>query len=446
MSKQEFLKSQTCVLRVNIHCYGCKQKVKKLLQKIDGVYTVSIDEEQGKVTVSGGNIDPTILIKKLTKSGKHAELWNSSQKGTSNFQNQFKNMQIFDKNAPKFDNNNNNKSQKGGNKDQPKGNQVQQQQQQQQKVPKSVNFNLPKNGGLHGLNDDDLDDDDYDDYSDDEDDYSDDDGFDDVPIKGKNGPIGLNNGPNVKKGGGGGGKMNLPMQMMKGIMGKSDGGGNGKNGNGGKKGDVGGGNNNKGGKGNETQGGGKNGGKNGLGDGKNGNNGKNKGGGGGGNNGNNNNIVNGGKKGGGKNDGFHEIDVKRSGGAGGGGGGGGGGGKMGQMGQMGNYQTGQMGNIPAVHGLPTQAAMNYNQGMGMGMGPMSQGNPYNQQQYMAMMMNQQQQQQQRRPNDNNDMYHPMMYARPHPTVNYGPPMPPPVAVDPFTHIFSDENTNSCNIM
>ncbi|CAA6669023.1 unnamed protein product [Spirodela intermedia] len=60
MSKQEdikFLKTQTCVLKVNIHCEGCKQKVKKLLQKIDGVYTIAIDLDQGKVTVSG-DVEP----------------------------------------------------------------------------------------------------------------------------------------------------------------------------------------------------------------------------------------------------------------------------------------------------------------------------------------------------------------------------------------------------
>lgn len=27
---------QTCVLKVNIHCDGCKDKVRKILQKIDG--------------------------------------------------------------------------------------------------------------------------------------------------------------------------------------------------------------------------------------------------------------------------------------------------------------------------------------------------------------------------------------------------------------------------
>ncbi|CAA7405967.1 unnamed protein product [Spirodela intermedia] len=76
MSKQEdikFLKTQTCVLKVNIHCEGCKQKVKKLLQKIDGVYTIAIDLDQGKVTVSG-DVEPAALVKKLAKAGKHAEI------------------------------------------------------------------------------------------------------------------------------------------------------------------------------------------------------------------------------------------------------------------------------------------------------------------------------------------------------------------------------------
>lgn len=31
-----YLHLQTCVLKVNIHCDGCKHKVKKLLQRIEG--------------------------------------------------------------------------------------------------------------------------------------------------------------------------------------------------------------------------------------------------------------------------------------------------------------------------------------------------------------------------------------------------------------------------
>ncbi|GMH15181.1 hypothetical protein Nepgr_017022 [Nepenthes gracilis] len=84
MTKDEdykLLKIQVCALRVNIHCDGCKQKVKKLLQRIEGVYSVNIDAEQQKVTVSG-SVDSATLIKKLVGSGKHAELW--SEKSNQN--------------------------------------------------------------------------------------------------------------------------------------------------------------------------------------------------------------------------------------------------------------------------------------------------------------------------------------------------------------------------
>lgn len=85
MTKDEdfkLLKIQICVLKVNIHCDGCRQKVKKLLQRIEGVYQVSIDADQQKVTASGV-IDSATLIKKLLRAGKHAELW-SQQKSNQN--------------------------------------------------------------------------------------------------------------------------------------------------------------------------------------------------------------------------------------------------------------------------------------------------------------------------------------------------------------------------
>ncbi|XP_038683927.1 heavy metal-associated isoprenylated plant protein 36-like [Tripterygium wilfordii] len=74
------LKYQTWVLKVSIHCEGCKKKVKKVLQGIDGVYTTIIDSQRHKVTVTA-NVDADILIKKLLKSGKHAELWPESKSG-----------------------------------------------------------------------------------------------------------------------------------------------------------------------------------------------------------------------------------------------------------------------------------------------------------------------------------------------------------------------------
>lgn len=73
-SKPGPLKYQTWTLRVPIHCEGCRKKVKKILQNIDGVYMTTIDSQQHKVTVTG-NIEAEPLIKKLSKSGKPAQLW-----------------------------------------------------------------------------------------------------------------------------------------------------------------------------------------------------------------------------------------------------------------------------------------------------------------------------------------------------------------------------------
>ncbi|XP_059648485.1 heavy metal-associated isoprenylated plant protein 36 [Cornus florida] len=70
----EPLKYKTWVLKVSVHCQGCKRKVKKILHNIEGVYTENIDIKQQKVTVIG-NVESDVLIKKLIKSGKHAELW-----------------------------------------------------------------------------------------------------------------------------------------------------------------------------------------------------------------------------------------------------------------------------------------------------------------------------------------------------------------------------------
>ncbi|KAK9266014.1 hypothetical protein L1049_010751 [Liquidambar formosana] len=70
----ELLKIETHVLKVHINCHGCKQKVKKLLKRIEGVYTVNIDAEQQRVIVTG-NVDAATLIKKLVRSGKPAEVW-----------------------------------------------------------------------------------------------------------------------------------------------------------------------------------------------------------------------------------------------------------------------------------------------------------------------------------------------------------------------------------
>ncbi|CAM8997434.1 unnamed protein product [Rhodiola kirilowii] len=478
MNKQELMKVQTCVLRVNIHCDGCKQKVKKTLPKVDGVYSVKIDSDQGKVTVSG-NADPATLVKKLTKSGKHAELWGGGgQKGLpNNFQNQFNNefmnmMQMGGKDSDK--------SQKGGLPPQFKGF-------KDLKGPlkdqKSVKFNLEDEHG---------EDDDEDDYSDDEDysdeDYTDDEGYSDeddgedefdpkhpppkmmpfMNAKGQGQPV------NEKmKGGGGGGSGNtVDMKAMMMMLNEKKGGeagkgkkdknkdsedeeedfdfempikmGDGKNKEGkGKKsggvmksiGDLFGGQKkkSKGGSGESDKN------KNDHHQHHGGNEGKTKIGsrGGGDNNGKmgkDHGINNGHGKGDSNkiDGGFRNINVNH----------GGMGHKMG-----GGYNLGQAGNFQVVQGHPAQGGMNPGYYPGMGMGA---GNPNNhqQQQYMAMMLNQQQQQ--RAAMHGGEMYHSMMYGRPHPAVNYGngsvPPMPPPSHANPHSHMFSDENTDSCSIM
>ncbi|KAE8770504.1 pro-resilin [Hordeum vulgare] len=64
----------TVALKVSIHCEGCKKKVKKVLQTIEGVYKTDIDTQQHKVVVVG-NVSVDALVKKLIKTGKHAEPW-----------------------------------------------------------------------------------------------------------------------------------------------------------------------------------------------------------------------------------------------------------------------------------------------------------------------------------------------------------------------------------
>lgn len=68
------LRYKTWVLKVSIHCEGCKRKVHKVLKDIEGVFKVDIDLRQQRVVVIG-NVESETLIKKLVKTGKHAELW-----------------------------------------------------------------------------------------------------------------------------------------------------------------------------------------------------------------------------------------------------------------------------------------------------------------------------------------------------------------------------------
>lgn len=96
------LKYKTLVFKVLIHCEGCKKKVKKVLQAIDGVYETTVDSQQHKVTVTC-SVDAETLIKKLTKSGKHVEVWPHQKKPAD---------QKKDKKPAGKPNNNNNEKQK----------------------------------------------------------------------------------------------------------------------------------------------------------------------------------------------------------------------------------------------------------------------------------------------------------------------------------------------
>lgn len=76
--------------------------MKKIIDNISGVYRTEIDSEQNKVTVTG-NVDAETLIRKLTKAGKHAELWPIEQKTNANANVNYAKAKgnEKDKNAPK---------------------------------------------------------------------------------------------------------------------------------------------------------------------------------------------------------------------------------------------------------------------------------------------------------------------------------------------------------
>ncbi|KAK4273493.1 hypothetical protein QN277_021878 [Acacia crassicarpa] len=484
MGKQDLPKYQSCILKVNIHCEGCEHKVRKLLQKTDGVYSVNIDADSGKVLVAG-NMDPAKLIKKLKRSGKHAELW-GGQRGNMYNQNyppvnQFNNLKIDPAKMGKhneFHKLTGMNQHEGGNGHQPH---FQNRGAKNLMVPvrdqKSVKFNLPEDDDFDVSEDGDEDLDEFDEDEDEFDDYEEDE--EDVghahPLMPNKANMMMGRGPHAgpamnfhKANGGVNGKKGNVIDLAVQMKGK---GGN-KNGNGGGK------------KKNEEWGGIKKdkGGKRKAGGDK--KNGKSSGGflgrllglgkkskkadtpkfkkNGAPTNKANKEAKKSGARFEGHNfkkldddnddDGFQDFDipVKSKPGKGVKGNGHGMPAKMGHMapppGQMGPMD--QMRNIPmpAVQGLPAAAAMNGGFYQGMQMQP-PRPLPYNpqQQQYMAMMMMNQQQQQQ--PNMNH-MYPGMMYGRPQGPMGYMPPPPMPShpMADPMTHVFSDENTESCAIM
>ncbi|KAI3711886.1 hypothetical protein L1987_70435 [Smallanthus sonchifolius] len=55
-------------------CEGCVRRVTKVLQKIPGVHSISVEASQHKVTVIG-NVNPDVLVEKLRKNGKKVSIW-----------------------------------------------------------------------------------------------------------------------------------------------------------------------------------------------------------------------------------------------------------------------------------------------------------------------------------------------------------------------------------
>ncbi|XP_059315602.1 abscisic acid and environmental stress-inducible protein-like [Lycium ferocissimum] len=70
--------SNTFSLKLNVHCKICGVKLKKWLQKIKGVHSVEIDQELGKVVISG-IVNSAKILKELEKWGTKAQLWPCEQ-------------------------------------------------------------------------------------------------------------------------------------------------------------------------------------------------------------------------------------------------------------------------------------------------------------------------------------------------------------------------------
>ncbi|KAK1275084.1 hypothetical protein QJS04_geneDACA000844 [Acorus gramineus] len=59
---------------VHMDCAGCESKIKKALQKLEGVDSIEIDMAMQKVTVTGW-VEQKKVLKAVRKTGRRAELW-----------------------------------------------------------------------------------------------------------------------------------------------------------------------------------------------------------------------------------------------------------------------------------------------------------------------------------------------------------------------------------
>ncbi|KAL9392374.1 hypothetical protein Peur_016294 [Populus x canadensis] len=61
-------------MKVYMDCAGCETKIRKAIQKLDGVDDIDIDIYMQKVTVMGW-ADQRKVLKAVRKTGRRAELW-----------------------------------------------------------------------------------------------------------------------------------------------------------------------------------------------------------------------------------------------------------------------------------------------------------------------------------------------------------------------------------
>ncbi|CAL5053215.1 unnamed protein product [Urochloa decumbens] len=64
-------------MHVNIDCDGCEGKVRRALEKLEGVHNVSIDRMHGKVTVTG-SVSQKKVLRAARRTGRLAVLWPSA--------------------------------------------------------------------------------------------------------------------------------------------------------------------------------------------------------------------------------------------------------------------------------------------------------------------------------------------------------------------------------
>jgi len=64
-------------MHVNIDCDGCEGKVRRALERLEGVHSVSIDRMHGKVTVTG-SVSQKKVLRAARRTGRLAVLWPSA--------------------------------------------------------------------------------------------------------------------------------------------------------------------------------------------------------------------------------------------------------------------------------------------------------------------------------------------------------------------------------